>query len=93
MSDRAEQIRAVLKAAFKPISLNIIDESWKHAGHAGAQEQGGGHFVVEIISEQFSGKPRIQRHRMVNHATTELFGPTIHALNIKAYAPDEKSTE
>jgi len=90
MSDRAEKIRAVLEETFKPDSLNIEDESWKHAGHAGAKEQGGGHFVVEIISEKFSGKSRIQRHRMVNHATADLFGPTIHALNIKAYAPDEK---
>jgi len=90
MSDRAEKIRAVLEETFKPDSLNIEDESWKHAGHTGAKEQGGGHFVVEIISEKFSGKSRIQRHRMVNHATADLFGPTIHALNIKAYAPDEK---
>ena len=90
MSARVEKIRAVLEQTFEPVSLHIEDESWKHAGHAGAKEQGGGHFVVKIVSDQFSGKSRIQRHRMVNHATAELFGPTIHALNIKAYAPDEK---
>jgi len=83
-------IRSILEQAFEPASLHIEDESWKHAGHAGTKEQGGGHFVIEIVSNQFSGKSRIQRHRMVNHATADLFGPTIHALNIKAYAPDEK---
>lgn len=89
MSDRIDRIREALEEAFHPISLNITDESHKHAGHAGAKELGGGHFVVEIVSEKFAGQSRIERHRMVNRATAALFGPTIHALNILAFSPDE----
>lgn len=90
MSDRVAAIRKRLEHEFHPQSLNIIDESWRHAGHAGAREHGGGHFIVEIVSDRFVGKSRIERHRMVNRATADLFGPTIHALNIRALSPDEK---
>lgn len=82
-------IRSILEQAFEPASLHIEDESWKHAGHAGTKEQGGGHFVIEIVSNQFSGKSRIQRHRMVNAAVKELFGPSIHALTIRASSPED----
>ena len=82
-------IRSILEQAFEPASLHIEDESWKHAGHAGTKEQGGGHFVIEIVSNQFSGKSRIQRHRMVNAAVKELFGPSIHALTIRASSPQD----
>jgi len=82
-------IRSILEQAFEPASLHIEDESWKHAGHAGTKEQGGGHFVIEIVSNQFSGKSRIQRHRMVNEAVKKLFGPSIHALTIRASSPQD----
>ena len=90
MSNRAEQIRELLEKSFQPTLLEIIDDSWKHAGHAGAKEQGGGHFSVEIVSEYFAGKNRIQRHRMVYAALENLFGPTIHAVNIRALSPEER---
>lgn len=90
MSDRAESIRKALEQTFHPLFLNIVDESWKHAGHVGVKEYGGGHFIVEIVSDQFTGKSRIERHRMVNRAAASLFGPTIHALNIRAYSPQEQ---
>lgn len=90
MTNRAEQIQAVLEETFHPVNLKIEDESWKHAGHAGAKEQGGGHFCVEIVSTNFTGKSRIQRHRMVYTALEKLFGPTIHAVNIRALTPEER---
>jgi len=89
VSNRAEQIRALLENSFQPIALEIIDDSWKHAGHAGAKEHGGGHFSVEIVSESFAGKSRVQRHRMVYATLEKLFGPTIHAVNIRASSPEE----
>ena len=89
MSSRAEQIRALLENSFQPAALEIIDDSWKHAGHAGAKEHGGGHFSVEIVSESFAGKSRVQRHRMVYATLEPLFGPTIHAVNIRALSPEE----
>jgi len=90
MSSREEQIRELLEKQFQPPSLEIIDDSWKHAGHAGAKEHGGGHFSVEIVSESFAGKNRIQRHRMVYSTLEKLFGPTIHAVNIRALTTEER---
>ncbi len=90
MSNRKEQIRVLLESSFQPTVLEIVDDSWKHAGHAGAKEHGGGHFSVEIVSEHFAGKSRVQRHRMVYATLEKLFGPTIHAVNIRASSPEER---
>ncbi len=87
MKDRAQQIQNILEASFHPTHLNIEDESWKHAGHAGAKEQGGGHFCVDIASDHFAGKSRVECHREINKALEELFGPIIHALTIRVHAP------
>jgi BolA protein len=89
VSRRAEHIHAVLDAVFHPVSLEIEDDSARHAGHAGARESGGGHFIVHIAADAFAGKDRIERHRMVNDALKSEFGPMIHALSIRAKAPDE----
>jgi len=86
---KLERIQTALEAAFQPEKLQITDESYKHAGHAGAKEQGGGHFIVEIVSQSFVGTSRVQRHRLVNDATRHLFGETIHALSIIAKTPEE----
>ncbi len=81
-------IQTQLEASFRPEHLEIIDESYKHAGHEGAKD-GGGHFVVRIVSDVFEGKSRVARHRMVNDATRHLFGDTIHALSIQAKTSKE----
>jgi len=86
-AQREKMIREKLEASFSPASLDIIDESHKHAGHAGAR--GGGHFIVHIVSDAFSGKSTIQRHRMVYDAMGELMNTEVHALSIKADTPSE----
>ena len=83
----AEQIQQKL-AGLKPESLEILDESGKHAGHEGARA-GGGHYQLVIVSGQFAGKPAQQRHRMVYEALGPMMKKEIHALAIKAYAPGE----
>lgn len=83
----AEQIQQKL-AALSPESLEILDESGKHAGHEGAKS-GGGHYQLVIVSGQFSGKPAQLRHRMVYEALGPMMKKEIHALAIKAYAPGE----
>jgi len=88
--NRAERIRQLLENQLNPDSIRVEDDSWKHAGHAGVRESGGGHFRVTIIAECFSGQSIIQRHRMVNEALRGEFGPTIHALSIEAKSPDEE---
>lgn len=75
-------------AALDPISIEIIDESAQHAGHAGARE-GGGHYVLRIVSAQFVGRNTMARHRMIYSALGEMMQREIHALKIQANAPDE----
>ena len=82
--ERIEQKLAVLT----PDSVELIDDSDKHAGHAGAKS-GGGHFQLIIVSPLFNGKSTQARHRMVHAALGEMLEREIHALSIKAYTPDE----
>jgi len=88
--DRPEQIRRKLEERFNPEELLVKDQSQLHAGHEGAKD-GKGHFDVTIISTAFEGQNRIQRHRMVYDALTQLLQTDIHALRIKAFTPSERS--
>jgi BolA protein len=74
--------------SLEPIEMEIADDSHKHAGHSGARN-GGGHFVLRIVSPQFAGKNAVVRHRMVYSALGEMMKCEIHALDIRAYAPNE----
>lgn len=82
-----EEIREKL-AALEPESLEVIDESSRHVGHEGARS-GGGHYQLIVVSRRFSGQPLQARHRMIYEALGPLMARKIHALAIKAYAPDE----
>ncbi len=75
-------------AVLSPDSIELIDDSEKHAGHAGAKG-GGGHFQLIIVSPLFDGKSAQARHRMIHAALGELLEREIHALTLKAYPPDE----
>ena len=86
-ADRVAFIREKLTQQFSPKELEIIDDSHRHAGHASAG--GGGHFQVKIVAEAFAGKTLIQRHRLVYDTLQDAMKSEIHALSIKAYAPDE----
>lgn len=85
---RMQAIRERLQNALGPRSIEVIDESHKHVGHAGAKD-GRGHFVVSVVAEAFADKSLIQRHRMVYEALGSLMETDIHALSIKARTPDE----
>jgi len=87
MSSRIDMMRLRL-AALTPVSLDIIDESHRHAGHAGARS-GGGHYALRIVSVQFTGKSTMARHRMIYSALGEMMKRDVHALNIQANTPDE----
>jgi BolA protein len=82
----AAQIRQALEAALQPASLEVIDDSHLHAGHAGARE--GRHFTVRIASARFAGLSRIAQHRLVYDALRDLIPQGIHALAIEATIPD-----
>lgn len=87
-SRRVAQIQAALQQAFAPRELVVEDESHRHVGHAGAAT-GRGHFRVEIVADAFAGVPPLARHRKVYEALGELMQTDIHALSLRARAPDE----
>jgi stress-induced morphogen len=84
-------IREKLSQAFAPMELEVVNDSASHAGHAASPGSGESHFSVMVVSGHFSGKSRIDRHRMVNSVLAhELDGP-VHALVITALTPEERS--
>lgn len=87
MSDRPQQIRERLEI-LTPLQLDLIDESALHAGHEGAKG-GGGHYRLTIVSAAFVGKNTVARHRLIYDALGPMMRRDIHALAIRALAPDE----
>lgn len=84
----AEEMRRRL-GALAPLHLELVDESAKHAGHAGAAPGGNTHWNLTIVSAVFAGKPVVARHRMIYEALGDLMQHPIHALAIRARAPQE----
>lgn len=80
-----EDIRQRLTAALQPVELEVVDEGYKHVGHA---NEGKGHFHVRVVSAAFAGQLPIKRHRLVYAALGELMDRGIHALSIDAKAPE-----
>lgn len=89
MTTMAERITKKLDEALAPQRLAVIDESHLHQGHGGWREGGETHFRVDIVSEAFSGKSRLDRHRLVNAALAQELAERVHALAIAAKAPGE----
>lgn len=85
---RVEWIESKLRQAFAPRHLEVVDDSARHAGHAGARS-GGGHFQVVIVSERFRDLSRLERHRAVYDALGEAMRQEIHALALRAMTPEE----
>ena len=89
--DRVEQIRERINQALTPVQLEIIDDSHKHIGHAGAG--GGGHYSVRVVSDKFNNHKLIERHRMVYAAVNDMMPAEIHALSITALTPEEQQSQ
>jgi BolA protein len=87
LSDVPTAIRARL-AALDPLSIEIIDDSALHAGHAGARS-GGGHYRLTIVSPRFAGLGTVARHRLIYETLGDLMKRDIHALAIEARTPDQ----
>jgi BolA protein len=85
---RIERLRVRLAERFQPSVLEVLDESHRHQGHAGAAD-GRGHFRVRIVSEAFRGLPPLARHRLIYAALDDLMRTDIHALALDAQAPAE----
>jgi len=78
-----------LTDALQPESLSVIDESHLHEGHAGHRPGGETHFRVHIVSQAFTGKSRVERHRMINTLLADDLAGGVHALALKTLAPGE----
>ncbi|MBX9614137.1 MAG: BolA family transcriptional regulator [Caulobacteraceae bacterium] len=87
-------MRGKLQSAFQPTRLELEDDSARHAGHhheGGMDARPGGesHFNLTLESASFSGLSRVQRQRAVNAVLAEELAGPVHALSIRALAPDE----
>ncbi len=85
----ADAIRAKLLSRFAPTRLELIDESERHAGHAGARPEGETHFRVAITAAAFAGLSRVARQRLVYETLAEELKTRVHALSLDARAPGE----
>ena len=85
----ADTIREKLTARFAPSRLDIVDESHRHAGHAGARPEGETHFAVTIVSAVFAGQSRVARQRLVYQTLAEELASPVHALALTTLTPDE----
>jgi BolA protein len=85
----AAAIERKLTAAFAPSELEIVDDSHRHAGHAGASPAGETHFNVRIVAAAFEGQSRVARQRALYKALAEELAGPVHALALEALTPTE----
>ncbi len=85
-------MREKLMIGLTPTRLDIINESELHAGHRSSPGTGESHFRIVVVSPEFSGKSRVERHRMVNALLAEELAGRVHALALRTYAPGEPIT-
>ncbi len=87
--NRAERIRRALLHAFPAADVQVVDDSHRHAGHAGARPEGETHYAVRVVSPAFAGLNRVSRSRAAHAALEAEFGTGLHALSLRLLAPDE----
>jgi BolA family transcriptional regulator, general stress-responsive regulator len=83
------RIESKLREAFTPESLEVVDESEQHRGHAGWREGGETHFRVHMVASAMAGKSRIERQRAVNRCLAAELATSVHALAMELRAPDD----
>ena len=89
MPNRAERIRSTLEARFTPSKIEVVDDSHRHVGHAGARPEGETHYGVLLVSPVFSGMGRVERSRAVHEVLAAEFSSGLHALALTLRAPEE----
>jgi BolA protein len=89
-TDRHERLTQRLQQGLAPVQLEVIDDSHRHAGHAGAAD-GRGHFTVLVVSQRFEGLGTLKRHKLVYEVVGDMMTTDIHALSIQALAPGESA--
>jgi stress-induced morphogen len=89
MQNRQSRLRAALQLSFAPLSLEITDDSARHAGHAGAQPGGETHYSIKLVSAAFAGQSRVARSRAVHDVLANEFRDGLHALSLTLRSPAE----
>ena len=84
----AQRIEELLRERLSPSLLELVDESARHVGHAGATS-GGGHYRLLVVADAFAGRSALERHRLVYEALGDLMGGRIHALSMRTLTPAE----
>ncbi|HEY7764351.1 MAG TPA: BolA family protein [Aestuariivirgaceae bacterium] len=79
-----QSIAHKLRESLCPTELEVIDESGRHAGHAGARPEGETHFRIRVASAAFDGRSRLERHRIIHQILEEELAGSVHALAIEA---------
>jgi BolA family transcriptional regulator, general stress-responsive regulator len=90
MKNRADRMADLLREQFEPDLLQIVDESARHAGHAGAAPGGETHFRVVMVAARFRGVSRVERSRQVHAALKAEFTAGLHALALRLLTPEER---
>jgi BolA protein len=91
MKDRASRIKSILQHSLDPVRLDVVDDSARHAGHAGAAPGGETHFSVLAVSDRFRGQNRVDRSRVVHQALDQEFAGGLHALALTLRTPEEQA--
>ncbi len=89
--DRGARIHKILAEGLKAARVEVVDESHRHAGHAGARPEGETHYRVTVVAHVFDGRSRIQCHRMVYDLLTAEIEGGLHALALTALTPAAES--
>jgi len=89
MQTRADRIRQALEGAFPPARVQVVDDSHRHIGHAGARPEGETHYSVLVVSPAFAGMNRVARSRAVHAVLEKEFGTGLHALSLRLLTPEE----
>jgi BolA protein len=89
-ASRHDRLTERLQLGLEPVQLEVIDDSHRHAGHAGAAD-GRGHFTVLVVSKRFENLGTLKRHKLVYEAVGDMMTTDIHALSIQALAPGESA--
>ena len=87
-----ERLRRKLNESLHPTQLRIVDESDRHAGHAGARPEGETHFNITVVASAFAGKSRVQRQRLVYGILKEELAGPVHALSLTTVTPEEAAS-
>ncbi len=92
MATRAARLEAALRQAFSPVLVRVVDDSARHAGHAGARPEGETHFTVTVVADGFAGKSRVERQRLVYDILKDELASRVHALSLTTLTPGEAAS-